>query len=201
MVVTALLLAASLSASPDQIFFSGMELDTCPARRIERSDVTYGAGTDADVDVTRFENVWGRGAASDPGQPWPGASGATPIIDEFTRDGYVAAAFHTAPDLPATTRGLYKNVSYGGGPNLDFSLSVQCGDFSSALGGCLAVDIPAADVSLVYWRGANGTAFYCALAPDTDYYVNVRLHDPDDAASGCSDADCRVTTMSAFDTP
>ncbi|HKE47859.1 MAG TPA: hypothetical protein VKB52_07325 [Rhodanobacteraceae bacterium] len=186
----------SASALPDQIFFSAMELDTCPAHRIERSDVSYNFQTVTGVDVTRFENLWGRVEATDPVEPFPGVAGSQPTVDAFTRTGYVAAKFHTPSDIPSGTDGLFKNVSYGSGPALDFSLSPQCGDFSPALGACIEVDAPAADQGMVYWRGANGNAFYCALAPDTDYYANIRLHDPDDAAAGCSSTDCRVTTVS-----
>jgi hypothetical protein len=187
-----------MTGVPDQVFVSGMEADVCPEGRILTSDVRYEfTGTIASVDVTHFENIWGRLTALDAPVTWPGAPGSSPTIEQFTRTGYIAAAFHTPSEMPQTLQGLFKNVSYGGGPALDFSIG-GCGDFSSALGACFVPDTPAIEASMVHWRTQMPTNFFCVVAPDTDYYINIRLSDPDDDAGSCSTDSCGVTPASYF---
>ena len=193
---TVLLATVAMTVVPDQMFVSGMEADVCPEGRIVTSDVRYEfSGVVAAVDVTQFENIWGRQSASDPLVGWPGISGATPTIEEFTRTGYIAAAFHTPSELPEMLTGMFKNISYGGGPALDVSIGA-CGDFSSSLGACFAGDVQPVDQSMVHWRTTAGSPVWCVVAPDTDYYVNIRLSDPDDDAAACSTDVCSVTMAS-----
>jgi len=197
--VAALLATVAMTGVPDNVFFSGMEADTCPEGRILASDVQYGfTGTVANVDVTRFENLWGHVGALDPPVAWPGVTGASPTIEQFTRTGYIAAAFHTPSEMPDTLQGMFTNISYGGGPALDISIG-GCGDFSSALGACFVPDTAAVDASMMHWRTAVPTSFYCVVAPDTDYYINIRLSDPDDDAGSCSTDSCGVTPASFVD--
>jgi hypothetical protein len=192
----ALIAVAAVSGVPDQIFFSSMEPDVCPAGRILTSDVSYDlGGTDRGVDVTRFENLWGRINAIDPPTPWPGVTGASPRIKQFMRTGYVAAAFHSSAELPATLSGMFKNVSYGQGPAIDISIG-PCGVFSSSLGPCFAANVLATDQPMLHWRPTNPNPLWCIIAPDTDYYLNLRLSDPDDDAASCLDDHCGVTTSS-----
>jgi hypothetical protein len=134
-------------------------------------------------------------SAGDAPVPWPGAPDSTPTIEQFARTGYVAAAFHTPADLTATLQGMFRNVSYGGGPALDFSIG-GCGVFSSSLGACFVADISAIDTAMVRWRTEFPTPFYCIVAPDADYYVNIRLSDPDENAASCSTDSCGVTPSS-----
>ena len=177
---------------------SGMEADVCPEGRILTSDVHWEfSGTIANVDVTHFENLWGRIAAADAPAPWPGVAGSAPTIEQFARTGYIAAAFHTPSEMAPTLQGMFKNVSYGGGPALDFSIG-GCGDFSSALGACFVPDTLAIDTAMVRWRTQVPTNFYCIVAPDTDYYINIRLSNPDDDAGSCSGSSCGVTPQSFF---
>jgi hypothetical protein len=194
--VAALFVTVAMTGVPDQVFFSGMESDSCPEGRILASDVHYDfGGTIASVDVTHFENLWGRISALDTPVAWPGVSGSSPVIEQFTRTGYIAAAFHTPGEMPEMLVGMFKNVSYGGGPALDFSIG-SCGDFSTSLGACFVADTAAVDTAMVHWRTEIPTPFFCIVAPDTDYYINIRLSDPDDDALSCSADSCGVTPAS-----
>jgi hypothetical protein len=195
--VAALLLAASIPAGTDTVFKDGLDGEDCPAGRITLSDVSYGSGdTLSDADTTAFENIWGHATSSDPTLQWPGYAGTAPTIVQFTRTGYVAAKFHTPSEMPSTLSGLFKYVSYVGGPNLDFSISGQCADFSQEESGCSAADMPATDMTLVYWRATPGSPFYCTLEPDTDYYVNILLTDPEAIDPECQEDTCQVSIPS-----
>lgn len=198
--VVALLLAASISGTTDVIFNSGFDGDTCPAGRITRSNVSYASGgTRSNVDLTQFENIWGHATSSDPVAPWPGYAGTSPIIQNFARDGYVAAKFHTPIIVPPTLNGFFKSPSYPGGPNIDFAISEQCGDFYPDQSGCLAGDTPQGDNPLVYWRFTTGS-FFCILEPNRDYYINIRLTDPDAVDPNCDDDanTCPVHTLNYY---
>jgi hypothetical protein len=197
MLVAALIVAASMSSLPDEIFFSEMEFGACPAGQITRSAVTYAGDRVNNVDVTQFENIWGRVSASNAPVPWPGAPGSTPSIDMFARSGYIAASFVTLHDM-ASYIGMYVNVSYPPGPVIDASISQQCGDFAAGLGTCIVYQVPAQDQPMLHWRGANGPTLYCLLQPDTTYYVNMRLSNPDDGSTYCGPDTCIVTTSSTF---
>ncbi len=194
--VAALLVTVAMTGVPDQVFFGGMEAGACPEGRILSSDVRYDfTGTIVGVDVTQFANLWGRISAIDPPVAWPGVAGVAPTIEQFTRTGYIAAAFHTPAEMPETLTGMFVNVSYGAGPALDVSIG-GCGDFSSALGACYVPDTPAVDSPMMHWRTQGPTSFFCIVAPDTDYYLNLRLSDPDDDAGSCSADSCGVTPAS-----
>ena len=198
--VVALLLAVSISGTTDVVFNEGFDGDTCPSGRINRSTISYGSGgTRSNADVTLFENIWGHAGSSDPALPWPGYPGTSPILEDFTRDGYVAAKFHTLAILPPTINGFFKSPSYPGGPNIDFAISEQCGDFYPDQSGCLASNTSQGDSPLVYWRVTSG-AFYCILQPDTDYYINIRLTDPPTNDPNCDDQHdtCPVHTLIYF---
>jgi len=197
--MTALLLAASISGTGDGIFRDGMDSDSCPDGRIVQSDILYGDVTLTDVDVTLFENLWGRGADSDPPTPWPGINGSTPMILDFTKTGYLAAKFHTSLDPPGMLRGMFKYTSYPfAGPLLDVSISEQCADFSAEQTDCAWVNIANQDQPFLYWRFSAGDPFHCPLQPDTDYYVNMRLSDPTATTPHCSDVACALPGIQSY---
>ena len=197
--VTALILAASVSLAPDALFRNGFDGGECPAGRIVQSDIDYNGTTVPDVNVTAFENIWGRSAPTDPLTFWPGINGATPVIVDFAKNGYVAAGFHVPSDVSQNIVGDFRYSSFPVGPLLDFSISTACGDFSSELGSCVAFDMASDDSALIRWRMSNGTAFWCALQANTDYYVNIRLYDPTHVPQQCATFDtCPVATMNLF---
>ncbi|MET0230152.1 MAG: hypothetical protein ABW186_04395 [Rhodanobacteraceae bacterium] len=171
--------------------------DSCPSvprTRATVSDINYLPGTHIrhSVDLTQWTNIWGHITESDNVIPFPGPNGASPSIQALGKTQYIAAKFNTG-SLPANLSGFYTNVSYGAGPNLDMSVSTECGDFAPAESGCIVTDRPSTDRILVYWRMINGTSFYCPLQPNTDYYLNIQFHDPATTGPGCSGATCKTT--------
>ena len=201
---TAFLLAASLTVMPEEagtdiLFRDGYDASTCPDGRVVRSDISYAigsAGTRHNVDLTAFENIWGHSTDTDPTMMWPGRPGSSNIIEEFDRYGYVAAKFHTPPGMPITLFGMFKNVQYPTGPNLDFSISQQCADFYPLQAGCLGTRYQRRR------RRAPGMAnslssYFCVLQPDTDYFVNMRLSTPDNDPM-CRGPYCLVHTLNYF---
>lgn len=196
----ALIMLVSISGTTDAIFHDGYDGSTCPNGRIIHSSITWGpgGGTLSNVDLTEFANIWGRVGASDLPESWPGRTGASPIINSFVREGYVAAHFHTPAAPVLTQNGFFKYVSYSSGPNITFSISPQCADFYPVQSSCLASNISASDTGLVYWRYSTGGNFYCQLEPDTDYFVNIELTDPQAAGPNCTDATCLVHTLNYF---
>lgn len=179
---------------------TGEECPSVPRTRATISDIHYlpetsGQHVRHNVDLTLWDNIWGHITENDDVTPWPGVAGSSPTIWTLGKTQYVAAKFHVGATAPASLTGFYKNVSYGAGPNLDMSISPTCGDFAPAQQGCLRTDVPATDQGMVYWRMTNPTNFYCALTPNTDYYLNMQFHDPATTGPGCSGATCKTTVQ------
>jgi hypothetical protein len=150
--------------------------------RITRSNVTYGAvGSSAriNVDLTEWNNIWGHGTNADAVTPWPGVNGAGPVIRTFARRGFLAAHFNTGSH-GVPTFGVIAYASNIGGPDVDIRISRTCGDFSAdtANPACL-VQAASDDSPAIRWKfGAGNTGSYCNLTPNTDYYINVKYHEP-----------------------
>ena len=196
--VTALILAASVSLAPDANFRDGFDGGECPAGRIVSNDISYNGITLVGVDVTQFENIWGRAHAFDPPMVWPGVDASTPTILYFARTGYIAARFHVPADVTDSTDGLFTYSSFGSGPLLDFSISTQCADFSPQQIACGILDAPPDGAAMMHWRLVNGSNFWCQLQADTDYYVNIRLDDPTESPPSCSEDTCPVSVSNYF---
>jgi hypothetical protein len=171
--------------------------DVCPSSprtRATVSDIHYlpepPTHVRHNVDLTLWDNIWGHVSETDNVTPWPGPSGATPTISTLGKTQYIAAKFHVGASPPSVF-GFYKNVSYGAGPNLDVSISTNCGDFTPSQQTCVATNKPANDAGMLYWSLTNPV--YCKLEPNTDYYFNVQFHDPNTSGPGCSGGTCRTT--------
>lgn len=203
--LTALLLAAATSQTSDTIFSDEFDAayvcpqsittgtDTRTLRTV--SDIIYLPNTGHvrhNVDVTVFDNIWGHISELDGLTLWPGVPGASPTIKTIGKTEYVGAKFHTPANVLPTVNGTFKHVSYGGGPDLDFSISRVCGDFES-VEGCSISGAAADDNSMVRWRMGTGSRFYCGLEPDTDYYVNIRFTDRTPTGPDCGSTACSST--------
>lgn len=150
--------------------------------RLTRSNVTYGAvGATPryNVDLTEWNNIWGHATSNDAMTLWPGVNGAGPVIRAFKRHGFLAAHFNTGGyDVP--TYGVIAYASNIGGPNVDIRISQTCGDFSEDVAdpACL-VQAASDDSPAIRWKfGTGNTGSYCNLQPNTDYYINIKYHDP-----------------------
>lgn len=202
--IAALLLAGMLplGGANDAIFVDGFEADACPPGRIERSDIQYFDGTLADVDVTSFDNIWGRWGAVYPPEPFPAGSSA-PTILQFPLAGYLAARSTiptTTPDY-YTGRFYYTDVNGSDNPRIDFSISPRCGDFSPSLGLCITYGAPAVNSPIVGWSFVGGEFSECVLESGRDYYFNVRISDPSITYPECPDGVCVVGTASSVALP
>lgn len=152
--------------------------------RLTTSDIQYGAyvypgaPTRLGVDVTEWNNIWGHRNATDNLVTWPGVAGSGPSISQFGRANYVAAHFRTTADLS-----LYGNFAYPEstpGPNIDLKISTACGDFSADTlnPGCVVTNAASAGQVVMNWTFVPGNRSKCALLPNTDYYFNIKMNDP-----------------------
>jgi len=164
------------------------------------ANITYGTYplSRNNLDMGLWDDIWGYNNTTSPQVPWPGVGGAAPVIRFFPRHAYIGAHFHT----PASSgyNGHFSNPSFVIGPNIHMAISKRCGDFGAYLPtpGCLARDVPTADSNLVSWKfTANAPAGYCNLQPDSDYYVNIVITDPDTTVECPIDyPNCPVGTVS-----
>lgn len=200
-VTSALILSASLLGTADVVFSDTFDLspDTCPdsSIRASRSDIRYpttGNSLRYDVDLTLFENIWGHSNNSDSAVAWPGRNGSGPALLNFGKSQYVAARFHVPPGITTTSSGFYGYATYYSGPPVELAISTTCGDFQPANPAC--VSTRSAGESFGKWRIVPSTQ-NCPLAPDTDYFVNVRLVDalPDDCLF---QPECKIGLNSVF---
>jgi hypothetical protein len=202
--IAALLLAAATSQTSDSIFTDSFEpyvcpetIDTSTGPRTRRhvSDILYLPNTGHvrhNVDITVFDNIWGHITELDGLTLWPGVPGASPTIKTIGKREFVGAKFHVPADALPSLSGSFKHVSYGGGPDLDFSISRLCGDFES-VDGCSVSGAMPDDNSMVRWRMGTGDHWHCGLEPDTDYYVNIKFTDPNTTGPDCYGTACYST--------
>ena len=90
-----------------------------------------------------------------------------------------------------------------GGPNIDVTISRTCGDFSAntANPACVVLNHPSDETSVARWWFRTGnTGSICHLDPNTDYYLNLKMTDPDEPSQTCShNADvCAIGTANAL---
>ncbi|HEV7489637.1 MAG TPA: hypothetical protein VGO25_02450 [Rhodanobacteraceae bacterium] len=188
--------AGSVTSLPAIVVVAQGAAGNCPAGQATVSDIHYlpepPAHVRHSVDLTLWDNIWGHITESDDVTPWPGDAGTSPTIWSIGKTQYVGALFHTTSSLGLS--GHYVNVSYGQGPNLDMSISPTCGDFTGGgQAGCVKTNIPADGSALVSWRMHDPSSFWCALTPNSDYYLNVRFDDPNTTGPGCSGDFCKST--------
>jgi hypothetical protein len=96
MLNAALLILAMTPGINDPIMRDGFDADLCPSGRQTHANLSIGGFTMTNVDVTQWENIWGRANVWDPPVPWPGLSYSMPIILNFGETTYLA---------PSTTTG------------------------------------------------------------------------------------------------
>jgi hypothetical protein len=209
-VLSTLILAAAVAQTPtgtDSIFIGDFDVNTtCPDSittpagvytRREVGNIYYlpEHTIRPHVDLAHFENIWGHLDNIDVPWLWPGRAGSSPSIDSVPRMQYVAARFHVPADISSLATGMFKNVIYGQGPAVDFSISQQCGDFNPQQTACAHLDSPANDRPMVAWRIGAATDYFCHLDPGADYYVNVKISDPNAQAVACSPSSCSLTIL------
>jgi hypothetical protein len=196
-----LVLAAAAPGVYDPLFHASFEQNSsCPAGRQEHSDIGYvGDGNSGElrynVDVREWENIWGHASPTDGTVPWPGRGNSAPVIADFGKYTYIAAHFYVPAGAPPTWLGWITHTDYNYGHDLTVSISAECGDFSPGAQACYMQTL--SGQPLVPWRMNAGG--FCHLQPNTDYYLNLKMTDPDQPSSTCSrNAEvCAVGTANA----
>jgi len=205
--IAALLLATAVAQTPpDAILQDSFDAGaSCPATILGStgplslrtvSDIVYLPGTAHvrhNVDVTQWDNIWGHITEVDDLVLWPGAPGASPTIKTIGKTQYVAAKFHVPDDVLPTINGTFTHVSYGGGPDLDATISRTCGDFETIEQGCFVHNDPANDAPMLRWRISSANRFYCRLDPGQDYFLNIRFSNPNTTGPDCQGLTCQTT--------
>jgi hypothetical protein len=196
-----LVLAAAAPGAYDPLFHTDFELPTtCPAGRQIYSDIGYvGDNNSGDlryhVDVREWENIWGHASPNDATIPWPGRANSAPVIADFGKFTYIAAHFTVPAVAPPTWLGWITHTDYNYGHNLTGAISTQCGDFSPSAQACFIQSI--SGQPLVPWRTNAGS--FCRLQPNTDYYLNLEMTDPDEPSPTCAHGAevCAIGTANA----
>jgi hypothetical protein len=168
----------------------------CPPNRQTVAEVCYDYGLQSskcarNVDVTKFENVWGRGSPTEQVIPFPGRN-VFAIIRNMQKNGILALKF-TAPLSPMNSWGIFNHAATMPGPNLSYAISTACGDFSPADSRCHAENI-GPGVNAMMWKLPNYTGpALCPLVPGGVYYKNIKMTNPPATHFECTGSTCKVT--------
>jgi len=197
MLSAALLILAMTPGVTDPILRDGFDADLCPSGRQTRANVSLGGFTETNVDVTQWANVWGRVNIFDPPVPWPGLSTSMPIILNFGEYTYLALQFHVPIDSPQNRFGWLTHTEYNYGKDLTAAISTECGDFNPPSIACHNETV--SGQTLVPWRVAQNGGF-CLLTPDADYFLNLKITNPDQASPTCAPSapSCPIGTANNF---
>lgn len=202
MLTAALLVLAAAPVAYDPLFHDAFEQATsCPAGLQKFSDIGYvGDNVSGDVrhsvDVTEWKNIWGHASASDALVDWPGRPNSAPVIMNFGKATYIAAHFRVPAGTSTQEYGWITHTEYNWGHDLTASISRYCGDFRPANPACFSEIVGIAN--LVPWR--TRVSNFCPLEPDTDYYLNLKMTDPNEASTTCvrTSSTCAIGTANAF---
>jgi len=200
-----LLLGASLeipNAALDSIFTDDFEVPPCPRLQQENSNLSYNADLSqliSNVDVTKYENIWGRSGPGSPIVLFPGVSHNVAIL--LNRDLFVAAKFVVPTSgMTAGAAGFMTHAETNGGPPLTMSFSTQCGDFNPPSTQCIVRQTSGFGI-IGHWRLPTGTGNGCVLTPGQQYYVNFKLTNPDAVDTTNCSRDYCVTSIITNITP
>jgi hypothetical protein len=104
------------------------------------------------------------------------------VIADFGKTTYIAAHFFVPVGAPLTWLGWITHTDYNYGHDLTAAISTECGDFSPSAQACFIQGL--SGLPIVPWR--TNTGAFCRLQPNTDYYLNLKMTDPDGPSSTCS---------------
>jgi hypothetical protein len=182
------------------IFRDSFDAGLCPAGRQTRANISYSGFTLTNVDVTQWDEVWGRLTSFDAPTPWPGVPSSMPIILNFSKTYYMALHFPVPADSPINLFGWLTHTEYNYGQDLTASISTVCGDFNPVSSACHVEAV--SGINLVPWR-VNDVGGFCLLSQDTDYYLNLRITDPNRPSTTCAPGapSCVIGTANNFHVP
>ncbi|MGA9342600.1 MAG: hypothetical protein WBV61_09775 [Rhodanobacteraceae bacterium] len=190
--------------SADLVFRSNLEpSDACSygppgLTRQTVGNVTYPSGTAFDVDLTQYENIWGRSGPGEPPMPWPAIDGQGAAIDPLNSDMYLAAAFMVPTDLQQLS-GIF--IHPDGADEVfhaSASISETCGDFYVDLASpACVIDSGNRGLPLLLWAiGEDPSPNSCPLISGHTYYLNIMMSPLDDPAdSFCPTSGCLMSGL------
>jgi hypothetical protein len=196
LILLPLAVACSCAGAADRIFADGLDSGgscvTDPHRvRMFTTTVGYNVHNTGSlaVDATQFETIFGRASVSDPSTlPFPGVTGTGPVFHWIFSGQYYSGWFHTPPTGRYTgSLAFQSNDSRGcvnvngtpgpcGQPYYDVSISRQCNDYGDSATYAV-LNAPSDGSPHLGWSMGYVSG---DLEPDTDYYLNIRMHDPAD---------------------
>lgn len=147
-----------------------------PPGRATVSNIGYVPGTGTpryNVDITKYDNVFGHASSTDTLVTFPGRATSAPTIIQFPMGGYVALEFTVPATINPTTWGQISLQDYNQGTQVVSTISTSPGDFSITSGWCASTIGQGAP--LPRWS-VNGR--YCALVPGHTYYLNIKPLSP-----------------------
>mgnify|MGYP001283711363 CR=1 FL=1 len=193
-----------------QFTVNAAPVDNCvnPQNRLTAGNITYWYNSPAgNTDLKEWVNIFGRYKGSDSiTTTWPGVPLSIPKITWLDQNKYIAAHFTVSGTEPVTLIGDIIHYSNNPGPRLDSAISKTCGDFDNTVGSYCSTSKRGPGGIMMLWRMPQATGNYCVLPPG-DYYLNIRMNNPADAANDleCTDTGggiyrCNVTVQSRFST-
>lgn len=199
MISAALLILAMTPGVNDAILRDGFDADACPAGRQTRANISWVGFTVTNVDVTQWENVWGHSTAFDPPVPWPGRSDSMPTILNFAKTTYMALQFPVPVDSQANLFGWLTHTEYNYGQDLTAAISTECGDFNP-VPACYIEAV--SGMNIVPWS-VHTPVNFCPMTPGQDYFLNIRITDPNRPSTTCAPASpsCVIGTANNFHQP
>ena len=188
--------AGAAHAESIAVFLGSFEpAGSCPAGRIESTMMSWrydGIGRRI-VDVTRAENIWGRGNAGAPTVPFPWMN-VFSLFWSFPRNGYLAAQFDVPLDVPSWSFGMFTHGETIPGPATDMAISARCGDFNPAHEYCQMRGTRAGQ-RMGTWGLPGFPGVACKLQPGQTYYLNIRLTDPAVEDYFCNAGTCQFSVQ------
>jgi hypothetical protein len=172
---------------------------SCPAGMYSRGQVEYyGCGSTLgcprtlnNINLTSYNDVWGRSTGAEPNlMPWPGDAVSQKFILYVPRTQYVAEKFH----VPSSGSGYgWYTVPEFFGNAIDIAISTSCGDFNPSDASCKALNVSAGAGQVKWIHNLNYIG--CHLNSNTDYYLNVRIADPNNSGPACNNNGCNLSMI------
>jgi hypothetical protein len=172
--------------------------------QIMTANVTYvGAGFSVapNVDVTQYQNIWGRYSPGGTILPWPERDNVLVYLT-LSRNQYLSAKF-TVPDPYTNTHQMGRMARgdvAGDVSGTSASISEVCGDFTNVPPACV-INHGLRGSPLIQWSINGSIPGTCPLVPGHTYYMNIMmspLANPDAAHSWCNGSGCIMSTVPYF---
>jgi hypothetical protein len=196
-----IMLSLAFAATPNPtIFTNGFDPPEVCAPQLTGT-VHYQINNSApNVNLTKFENLFGKTSAQTPAVPFPGVR-VSPYVDAVGKAAYIAAKF-TVPPLPPTAHGkLSVGESFGGNP-VTFSITTACG-FAREPSDAACVVHKASAGQGISWKPEHGThaGVACPLVAGRAYYLNIKFEPTPPAGAGynCGSVACKMPLQNLVD--